>query len=35
MVALALPERASQPITRIPSHELENWNDALQRLLQQ
>jgi len=35
MVALALTERASQPITRIPSHELENWNDALQRLLQQ
>jgi hypothetical protein len=35
MVTLLLPERAESRVTSVPAHNLDHWNDALQRLLQQ
>jgi hypothetical protein len=35
MVALLLPEPAETRITAVPADDLEHWNDALSRLIQQ
>ncbi len=35
VVTLLLPERAENRVTSVPAHNLDHWNDALQRLLQQ
>jgi hypothetical protein len=35
IVALLLPQRTSSKTSSAPTQDLEHWNDALQRLLQQ
>ena len=35
IVTLLLPERVQTRVTSIPAHNLDHWNDALQRLLHQ
>jgi hypothetical protein len=35
IVTLLLPERENTRITSVPAHNLDHWNDALQRLLHQ
>lgn len=35
IVTLLLPERADTRVTAVPAHNLDHWNDALQRLLHQ
>jgi hypothetical protein len=35
IVTLLLPERAETRVTSVPAHNLDHWNDALQRLLHQ
>jgi len=35
IVTLLLPERVETRVTSVPAHNLDHWNDALQRLLHQ